>query len=315
MININLLKQFEHQLDPRFPEKSVKVLGYGEISTVLEIGDSGLAYKRMPMFNADDEVVAYTRAFDEYVRLLRDKVGIRVITSELATFKRDDTKRIIAYMAQEKLPARSIGNSLIKSLSQENAVRLTTAILREFKKVFAFNQKNAGKLALGIDGQFSNWAVGNLESASPELPAEIRLIYFDVNTPLWRKEGAEQLNTELFLRSAPSFLRWVLRLFFLQDVVGRYYDLRKVCIDLLANLYKEQRPELIPALIEIVNKFFAQELGEANIQPLAAKEIEDYYREDAFIWRIYLAFRKIDRALHRVLGRDYPYILPEKVER
>lgn len=312
MIDITLLKQFEHKLDPRFPEKSAKVLGYGEISTVLEIGDSGLAYKRMPMFNADDEVAAYTRAFNEYVRLLRDEVGIRVIASELVTFKRDDTKRIIAYMAQEKLPARSIGNSLIKTLSEEDAIHLTKAILREFKKVFLFNQKNAGKLALGIDGQFSNWAVENLESA---LPTEIRLIYFDINTPLWRKEGVEQLNTELFLRSAPSFLRWVLRLFFLEDVVGRYYDLRKVAIDLLANLYKEKRPELIPALIEIVNKFFAEELSEADIKPLAAKEIEDYYREDAFIWRLYLAFRKIDRALHGVLGKDYPYILPERVER
>ncbi len=69
MTDITLLKQFEHQLDPRRPEKSAKVLGYGEISTVLEIADSGLAYKRMPMFNADDEVAAYTRAFDEYVRL------------------------------------------------------------------------------------------------------------------------------------------------------------------------------------------------------------------------------------------------------
>lgn len=314
MIDINLLKQFEHQLDPRFPEKNAKVLGYGEISTVLEIGNSGLAYKRMPMFNTDDEVAAYTRAFDEYVRLLRDEVGIRVIASELATFKRDDTQRIIAYMAQEKLPARSIGNSLIKNLSEKDAVRLTNAILREFKKIFVFNQKNAGKLALGIDGQFSNWAVENLETDT-SLPAEIRLIYFDINTPLWRKEGIEQLNTELFLRSAPSFLRWVLRLFFLQDVVGRYYDLRKVAIDLLANLYKEKRLELIPTLIEIVNKFFAEELSEANTKPLTAKEIGDYYREDAFIWRIYLAFRKIDRALHGVLGRDYPYILPERVER
>jgi len=312
MIDRTLLKQFEHQLDPRFPEKSAKVLGYGEISTVLEIGGTGLAYKRMPMFNAEEEVTAYTRAFDDYVRLLREEAGIRVIASELTTFKRDDTGRIIAYMAQEKLPARSIGNSLVKTLSEEDTIRLTNAILREFKKVFAFNQKNAGKLALGIDGQFSNWAVENLESP---LPAEIRLIYFDINTPLWRQEGVEQLNTELFLRSAPSFLRWVLRLFFLQDVVGRYYDLRKVCIDLLANLYKEQRPELIPALIEIVNKFFAEELSEAGLQPLAAKEIEDYYREDAFIWRIYLAFRKIDRALHGVLGKDYPYILPERVER
>ena len=40
-----------------------------------------------------------------------------------------------------------------------------------------------------------------------------------------------------------------------------------------------------------------------------------YYREDAWIWRLYLAFKKVDRALHRLLGKDYPYILPEKIAR
>ena len=45
----------------------------------------------------------------------------------------------------------------------------------------------------------------------------------------YRIEGAEQLNAELFLRSAPSFLAWILRLLFLEDVVDRYYDpLRKL---------------------------------------------------------------------------------------
>jgi hypothetical protein len=40
-IDLNLLERFEHALDPRFPEGCeipTRVLGYGEISTVLEIG-------------------------------------------------------------------------------------------------------------------------------------------------------------------------------------------------------------------------------------------------------------------------------------
>ena len=40
-INLDLLNKFENELNPDFPEKSTittKVLGYGEISTVLEIG-------------------------------------------------------------------------------------------------------------------------------------------------------------------------------------------------------------------------------------------------------------------------------------
>ena len=45
------------------------------------------------------------------------------------------------------------------------------------------------------------------------------------------------------------------------------------------------------------------------------KEIQAYYRQDAWIWRFYLAFRRIDRYLHRLLGKDYPYVLPGKTKR
>ena len=53
-------------------------------------------------------------------------------------------------------------------------------------------------------------------------------------------DGVEQLDPELFLRSAPSFLVWLLRLLFLKDVVDRYYDFHLVAVDLIANFYKEQ---------------------------------------------------------------------------
>ena len=60
-INLELLKRFEKALDPRFPERSgvpARVLGYGEISTVLELGtgsERDLAYKRLPMFRIEEE--------------------------------------------------------------------------------------------------------------------------------------------------------------------------------------------------------------------------------------------------------------------
>jgi hypothetical protein len=122
------------------------------------------------------------------------------------------------------------------------------------------------------------------------------LLYIDTGTPLIRKEGVEQLNPELFLRSTPSFLVWLIRLFFLEEVMTRYYDFRKVTIDCIANFYKEQRPDFIPMLIETANHFFAG--------------------EDATIWRVYPAFRKLDRFPHlRILGKPHVYILPEKIKR
>jgi hypothetical protein len=126
----------------------------------------------------------------------------------------------------------------------------------------------------------------------------------------------EQLNPELFLRSAPSFLAWLLRALFLSDVVNRYYDFRRVVIDLVANFHKEQRPDLVPDVIAAVNGFFAQETSDWSVQPITEQEVRSYYREDAFIWRFYLAARKVDRFLRtRLLGREYPYILPGKIQR
>jgi hypothetical protein len=142
------------------------------------------------------------------------------------------------------------------------------------------------------------------------------LTYLDTSTPLFRVEGVEQLNTELFLRSAPSFLAWILRLLFLEDVVNRYYDFRRVVIDVVANFYKEQRPDLIPSVLELVNGFFTGEAAGLGIQPIQEKEVRAYYREDALIWTLYLSFRRFDRFLQtRLLRREYPYILPGKIKR
>jgi hypothetical protein len=47
-----------------------------------------------------------------------------------------------------------------------------------------------------------------------ELGQEIELIYFDTSNPLMQKGGQEQLDPELFLRNAPSFLVWIIRLLF-----------------------------------------------------------------------------------------------------
>ena len=38
--------------------------------------------------------------------------------------------------------------------------------------------------------------------------------------------------------------------------MNRYYDKRQVCIDLAANLFKEQKPEMVPCAVEIMNRMF-----------------------------------------------------------
>ena len=292
------------------------VLGYGEISTVLAIGDGQMAYKRMPMFADEDEIMAYAAAFDAYLARLQE-AGIRVTPSTLVPFQQRCGGRRVVYLVEHRLPAHAIGNGVVRTAAPGEAQRLLQAVLGELSKVYRFNQQQAGASpwqALGIDGQVSNWVVEAMDAADG-LPSAINLSYFDVNTPLVRRNSVEQLDTELFLRSAPAFLRWVLRLFVLQDVVERYYDLRRVIVDLVANLYKEGRADLVPAWLETANRFLAEELADAGFKPIEEREVIAYYREDVRIWRLYLGLRRFDRMLHRLTGRQYPYVLPGPIRR
>lgn len=320
-VDLDLLQAFEAGLDPRHPERSAipaKMLGYGEISTTLEIGTESqrqIAYKRLPMFRTMEEAAAYQTLHADYVATLRDRIGLRVVPDKAVSFVDRRSGRVVVYIAQQKLPPESIGHRAIQLLPLDDVRRLVQAILADSKKVFDFNRQHQGELELGLDIQISNWAIVGLDACEPRLPDPVELAYFDTSSPLMRRGGVEQLNPEIFLRSAPSFLVWILRLMFLEDVMTRYYDFRKVAVDLVANFYKEQRDEWVPAVTDTVNAFFARWDGGEQVRPLTVKEVSAYYRGDAMIWQLYLAFRKVDRALRLALGREYPYILPAKIRR
>ena len=320
-MDVDLLERFERGLDPAHPERSAipaTVLGYGEISTVLAIEGSDLACKRMPMFRDEAEIAAYAAAFDAYRAKLQE-AGLRLGPSTLVPLQQASGGRRVVYLVEQRLPSHAIGNAVVRRADPTEAQRLLRAVLGELVKVWRFNRQQTAALAgprwqLGIDGQVSNWVVEDMP-AQGGLPERFALRYFDINTPLLRRDGMEQLNTELFLRSAPSFLRWVLRLFVVQDVVARYYDPRRVVIDLIANLYKEGRADLAPVWLETANRAFVEELAEAGLHAIDPREVTAYYRQDAAIWRLYLGLRRLDRTLHRWTGRQYPYVLPGPIRR
>lgn len=320
-IDRTLLETFEAGLDPRHPERSgipATIIGYGEISTIFEIdADSlrGHALKRMPIFISLDEVTRYEALYAEYNRLLADDIGISVppCTSVRVVPPRGN---MVVYAVQEKLPAGAIGDRVIRRLDDGSIVMLVLMILREMKKVWDFNASDGG-VTIGFDGQISNWALKDYDGVSPPvIDGRTALCYIDTSTPLMRVRGEEQLDAELFLRSAPSFLIWLIRWLFLDDVMTRYYKFHLVAVDLIANFYKEQRPDLIETLVDAANGFFRDEAPDLAVAPLTTKEVRAYYREDAMIWRLYLGLRKLDRFLQRViLRRHYQYILPGKIQR
>jgi len=319
-VDINVLKEFEKGLDPAHPESSkipARVLGYGEISTIFEIQagtTKNLACKRMPIFKTKDEVAQYEALYKDYNEVLEKELGINIPEWGFAWFT-SDAGNIIAFDIQRKLNPESIGNRAIHILNTDGVRTLFVLVLRELTKVWRFNLSNPDR-AMGIDGQISNWSIVDFDAARPQISPGSRLLYIDTSTPLMKKEGVERLDPELFLRSAPSFLVWLIRWLFLEGVMTRYYDARLVTIDLIANFYKEQRPELVPGLVQAANEFYASEGASLGVKPLTEKEIKAYYKEDALIWVLFLAFRRFDRWLHKyILRKPYIYILPGKIKR
>jgi len=317
---IERLEEFERGLDPRQPERSAvpaRVLGYGEISTVFAIqvqGLRGLAFKRLPLFHSMEEVELYRIAYEEYNRLLQEEVGLHLPEHGCAAFI-NQAGQPVFYIVQEQVTAPSIGNQALQLLPRGMVLALIRSVLNELRRVWDFNQRQ-DRLRLAIDGQISNWSIEGFDPGEPRVDEAASLLYLDTSTPLFRVGGLEQLDAELFLRSAPSFLVWMLRLFFVEDVVNRYYDFHRVAVDLVANFHKEQRPDLIPDLVDVVNQFFTGEAAELGIEPLTEKEVRSYYREDAFIWILYLSMRRLDRFLcTRLMRQEYPYILPGKIKR
>ena len=213
-VNFDLLQQFELQIDPTSPESCqipCRVLGYGEISTVFEIqaeGMTGLAFKRMSMFEDSAELSEYLEAYEVYILLLKE-IGIQVPPHGHATLS-DNSGNPIFYIIQEKVPVPSLGNKFIHILPHEQVLVLIRHLLLHMLKIWRYNEQNAGR-ELGIDGQISNWVLDDFDAETSNLGSDITFLYIDTSTPFLRIKGVEQMNPELFLRSAPSFLAWILR--------------------------------------------------------------------------------------------------------
>ena len=319
-IDFDLLQKFERCLDLREPECTeipCRVLGYGEISTVFEIqveDMQDLAFKRMSIFESSEEMDDYVTIYQEYNRLLEQQVGLQVPPYGYAAFV-NEKGRPIFYIIQKMLNPTSFGNKALKWLPEESIQVLFICVLQELFKIWDFNHRQ-NSCQLGIDGQMSNWAIKDFDPDELDISCGTPLLYLDTSTPFIRVQGVEQLDSELFLRAAPSFLAWILRWLFLQDVMDRYYDFHSVIVDVLANFYKEQRPELIPEMVPIANQFISEQAVSLDVEPVDEEEVSGYYREDAIIWSLYLSMRRLDRTIHNtILRREYPYILPGRIKR
>lgn len=312
-VDIQALAEFENGLNPAFPAKSAippEILGYGEISTTFALpGVPNVAFKRLPPFENPRQIEDYQKMVETYCSLLSNQCGIRV--AEFAFYNIVNIRgEQILYVAQTQLPRESIGNALLKTATPKDLETLIMPVMARLMRILEFNEENAQGLSIGLDSQLSNW--------SYPLPGKqgADLIYFDITTPMVRIHGREQLDTEIFLKSCPSFLVWLVRWQFLSEVLDRYYDVRLILTDLVANFYKEGRPDLIDTAISMINAGLETVNLRGGIQALEKSEIARYYNHDAFIWSLFLRLRRLDRFLKtKVFRRQYNFMLPGQIRR
>ncbi|MCF6213174.1 MAG: DUF6206 family protein [Flavobacteriaceae bacterium] len=298
-IDILHIQKFEKGLNPQYPEKSeipATIVGYGEISSIFKINPyNDWVFKRLPLFVNDDDATQYIKKYNDYVHYLKE-AGISLPNDNTFIVK---SKKAVVYVAQEALNKADLCQNLLHTLSVKETLMMVDNIFKEIKKVSDYNREHK-EVLLSIDGQISNWA----------LVAD-KLVYFDTSTPLFKIKGVEQMDPELLLNSTPRAMRWLIRKFFLQEVMDRYYDIRLIYIDLIANLYKEKKHDLIDNSIVLANNFLPK-----NATHITRREIDKYYQNDKFIWQLFLALRRLDRWLtNRVFGKQYEFILPGKIDR
>ena len=318
-IDIEVLKKLERSIDIYNPENGevpIKVLGFGEISLVFELLSDvePIAYKRIPIFDNEKQVNRHIWAYNEYNRILSQDVGLNLPKYDVAWFK-DDEDKIQFYCIQEKISSESVGNRVIHQVSDDDINILILLVMREMKKVWEYS-KNHEIIDLGLDGQISNFMLIGYDQENPKIDMNTKLTYIDTSTPMFRTNGEDAMDAELFLKSTPSFLRFLVKAMFLDEVIDRYYDWRLVTIDLIANFFKEQRSELIPGIINQVNKFFKEEASEFNMEPITFEEVQKYYKNDKMIWVIFQNARRIDRFLKtKLFKKRYDFYLPNKIKR
>ncbi|MFX0115993.1 MAG: DUF6206 family protein, partial [Candidatus Hodarchaeota archaeon] len=227
-INVDLLTEFEEKLNPAKPEESVfpaKVLGYGEISTVFEIegiSKQKVAFKRMPLFENSAQVEPYIELYFQYSKIMQEDVGIQLPGFGAKTII-TDRGRPVLYLFQEKLPYNSICHRVIHEIDDDAVEFLVLRVMRELNKVWHFNKASAPQIEIAIDGQISNFALIGFDPETNPDTSQTDLIFLDTSTPLIRKDGIEQLDALLFLKPAPPILRWILKRFYLQEILDRYY--------------------------------------------------------------------------------------------
>jgi hypothetical protein len=299
-------RRFYRELTVRLrPRLCRTVLGWGEISTVVEIcgspttvwrhPDTGrpmrVVYKKMPPFLDRASAEAFVQHYLTYNATLHHELGIGVPAFDARVVEQDD--QVFIFVIQERVDPASVGHEILRDISAPAAERLYTLILREYGKLFRFNQARAiDGYQIGLDGQIPNWSIVGYGGDPEALTGEEALLYLDTNVPMIRIDGRDVVSADMYFQALPGAAKWLIkRLNLDQEVMDRYFHVRSIMLDFLGNLIVRHRADLVPRLIELSNEALAGPLSEGHFARFTLKEVESYYRSDVATWRLWRSLK------------------------
>jgi hypothetical protein len=241
----------------------------------------GRAWKRLPPLSTQRSVDSFAAAFAAYVARLRER-GVPVVESHLESVRvREGSYRV--YCVQPVLPAESM---LVEQLGPMREARAITVFERVLDHVHRCVDRHTG-----LDAQLSNWCLVDGEPT-----------YFDLTTPFVRDEaGREALDPEIYIGVLPRLIRSPVRLLLSQRLLDRYYSLRQVQIDLLANLRAQRLDHLLPSFLERVNARLPA--------PIGLSEVRAYRRNDRLTWATLRRLVALEHSWRRAVAGAPPRAL------
>lgn len=294
------LAALEEALEPARPEATpgLRVIGYGEVSAVLTLADvPGVVLKRMAGLADLRAAAAYRALVTDYIAAVRSS-GVPVLPTEVLVVRRPG-RRPVVYLVQPEVAQDLLGHQIMRTADDTTHEQLLRRVLDALLAV----RENAVE-DVAVDAQLSNWY---LPAGVAETP-----VLLDIGTPFVRRDGRQALDAEIILSTAPAPLRPLFRrLGTVHSYFEDYFEPRTAALDLLGNYHKEGRPDRIDAAIEVVNPW----LEPLGASPITRREVDRYYRSDAWLLGFWLQARRAERAVRLRAGRDYDFILPGRVRR
>lgn len=270
-------------------QSALRTLGWGEVGPVLgwPAERPEFALKRLPPFASRGACEAFALVLRDYLAALAAH-GLECVPTEVRVV--DDADRTIGYVIQPRLPQDYLAAELLRAADPAAGHPVIEAIVDADITI--------PRSLLALDGQASNYAW-----------VDGRLLYVDLTTPLlFDDAGRLRMDIDLLLGSLPAVLRPAVRRWVVPGLLRRFRDPRAVLVDMLGNLLKERLDAWLPVAI-------AATAGRVD-PPLTVEEVRRSYRSDALLWEVLLRLRRIDRGWqHHMRRREYPYLLPGRIER